>query len=119
MNVDFLYDSEYVDDADDLVFLSERVVKGIEKVPCILIEFLGKKGALVTPKSQQLIFNREDTDLPFSYKSANVIEADNTIIFHDVKADLGFNSSSAEHGMLAPLWKSALKQMYKTNYRYL
>jgi hypothetical protein len=119
VNVDFLYDSEYVDDADDLVFLSERVVKGIEKVPCILIEFLGEKGALVTPRSQQLIFNREDTDLPFSYKSANVIESDNTIIFHDVKADLGFNSSSAEHGMLAPLWKSALKQMYKTNYRYL
>ena len=50
VNVDFLYDSEYVDDADDLVFLSERVVKGIEKVPCILIEFLGEKGALVTPR---------------------------------------------------------------------
>ncbi len=119
VNIDFFYGSEHVDDEDDLVFLSERVLKRMGKTPCILIEFSEKKGVLVTPKSQQLIFDRDNKDLPFSYKSANAIESENILLLYEVKADLGLSSSSVELGKLAPLWKSALKQMYKTNYGYL
>ena len=119
VNVDFFYGSEYVDDEDDLDFLAERVLKRAGKTPCVLIEFPENKGVLVTPNSHQLILDRDDKDSLFSYKSANAIESENILLRYKVDAELGLSSSSVELGKLAPLWKSALKQMYKTNYSYL
>ncbi|RLA46242.1 MAG: hypothetical protein DRR42_18590 [Gammaproteobacteria bacterium] len=107
------------EEIDDFTFLAERPIKLSHENSCVLIEFLGGKGVLLVPGARQLIFDQNAGSKPLNYKNAHEVESSNFLLLHDVEADLGSNASNKVNGVIAPLWKRALSNMYNQQYSLL
>lgn len=107
------------EDVDDYQFLKEKPLPNKYSSNAVLLEFPGKKGVLLQPGSQQLIFENSKSHQEFAYRTTGEIEIGNFLLMHDISPQSGAGEYDRVLAPLSEIWKGALEEMYLTRYQQL